>query len=253
MRVSLLQSSLIWEDVSANLSKFERQISALPDTDLIVLPEMFSTGFTMQPRRVAETMHGQTARWMVEMASQTDAAVCGSVVIEEQGNYFNRFLFVYPNGITVHYDKRHLFTLDGEDKAYAAGREKRIIEYKDFRICPLVCYDLRFPVFSRNAEDYDLLVYVASWPEPRISAWDALLRARAIENMSFVVGVNRVGTDGNGHRYVGHSQVFDVLGNPRAALTEEESTITVELDKNTLLEARQKFGFLNDRDSFTVV
>lgn len=253
MRISLLQSSLVWEDIPANLAAFEQRISSLPDTDLIVLPEMFSTGFTMQPNRVAEPMDGQTVNWMKAMAAKTGAALCGSAVIEVGGKYFNRCLFVHPTGEVIHYDKRHLFTLAGEDKAFTAGKEKFIIEYKGFRICPLVCYDLRFPVFSRNVEAYDLLIYVANWPEPRVSAWDALLKARAIENMSFVAGVNRVGNDGNGHRYVGHSQVFDMLGNPMGDLSEDEALINVSFDKNALLEARQKFGFLNDRDTFTVV
>ncbi|CAM3467140.1 hypothetical protein FLLO111716_12540 [Flavobacterium longum] len=253
MRISLLQSTLVWEDIPANLAAFEQRISALPDTDLIVLPEMFSTGFTMRPNRVAEPMDGQTVNWMKAMAAKTGAALCGSAVIEVDGKYFNRCLFVHPTGEVVHYDKRHLFTLAGEDEAFTAGREKLIVTYKDFRICPLVCYDLRFPVFSRNVEAYDLLIYVANWPEPRVSAWDALLKARAIENMSFAVGVNRVGKDGNGQCYVGHSQVFDMLGNPMGNSSEDEAIINVSLDKGALLEARQKFGFLNDRDTFTVV
>lgn len=253
MRVSLIQSSLVWEDVPANLSAFEQQIAALANTDLIVLPEMFSTGFTMQPNRVAEPMNGPTVNWMKAMAARSGAALCGSVVIEEDGKYFNRCLFVCPTGEIVHYDKKHLFTLAGEDKAFTAGTHKLIIEYKGFRICPLICYDLRFPVFSRNMEDYDLLIYVANWPEPRVLAWDTLLKARAIENMSYVAGVNRVGMDGNGHRYVGHSQFFDMLGHPMGESSEEEAAITVELDKKALLEARQKFGFLNDRDSFKVI
>jgi len=162
-------------------------------------------------------------------------------------------VFVFPSGEIKTYDKRHLFTLAGEHNAYTAGQDKLVVEYNGFRICLLVCYDLRFPVFSRNNDDYDVLVYVANWPEPRVAAWDALLKARAIENMSFVVGVNRVGQDANAHRYIGHSQVFDAFGAPQLAESESDEILITEINKNKLLEARQKFGFLNDRDRFTVI
>jgi omega-amidase len=253
MKIALIQTVLEWENPSRNRSHFFNKISALESIDLVVLPEMFSTGFTMNPSGVAETMDGQTVSWMKKTAIENDIAICGSVVISERGEYFNRMLFVLPSGEINTYDKRHLFTLAGEDKAYTRGKERRIIEYKGFRICPLICYDLRFPVFSRNTENYDLLLYVANWPEPRIAAWDTLLKARAIENMSFVVGVNRIGQDNNGHNYIGHSQAFDALGNSLTKVSEVDEIILVELNKNALLETRRKFGFLNDRDSFTVV
>jgi predicted amidohydrolase len=253
MKIALIQTRLEWENSSANRTRFSDKINSLENADLIVLPEMFSTGFTMHPSSVAESMDGETVTWMKKMAIEKGIAICGSVVISEQDKYYNRLLFVLPSGEIRKYDKRHLFTLAGEDKAYTAGTERLIVEYKGFRICPLICYDLRFPVFSRNTENYDLLLYVANWPEPRIAAWDTLLRARAIENMSFVSGVNRVGKDNNGHNYIGHSQAFDALGNSLLDASESDEILIVDLNKNALLETRQKFGFLNDRDAFTVV
>jgi predicted amidohydrolase len=253
MKIALIQTRLEWENSSANRTRFSDKINSLENADLIVLPEMFSTGFTMHPSSVAESMDGETVTWMKKMAIEKGIAICGSVVISEQDKYYNRLLFVLPSGEIRKYDKRHLFTLAGEDKAYTAGTERLIVEYKGFRICPLICYDLRFPVFSRNTENYDLLLYVANWPEPRIAAWDTLLRARAIENMCFVSGVNRVGKDNNGHNYIGHSQAFDALGNSLLDASESDEILIVGLNKNALLETRQKFGFLNDRDAFTVV
>jgi omega-amidase len=253
MKVSIVQSDIVWEKAKENLNRLKERISTIRDTDLIILPEMFSTGFTMDPKQVAEPMDGETVNWMKAVAAQQNAAVCGSVVIEEAGRFYNRLLFVYPSGETVGYNKRHLFTLAGEHNAYTPGRDKIIVDHKGFRICLMICYDLRFPVFSRNKDDYDLLLYVANWPEPRIAAWDTLLKARAIENMAFVIGANRVGSDANGHNYVGHSQVIDAFGKSLLGQSEADEVLTVELNKNALLEARQKFGFLNDRDQFTVI
>lgn len=252
MQVSLVQADLVWEDAKQNRKLIESKIAALK-ADLIVLPEMFPTGFTMRPEDTAETMDGETVVWMKTIASRQNVAICGSVVISDAGKFYNRLVFVYPTGETKHYDKRHLFTLAGEHNAYTPGRDRLIVDYKGFRICPLICYDLRFPVFSRNNDDYDLLLYVANWPEPRINAWDTLLKARAIENMAYVIGVNRVGNDANGHRYVGHSQVVDPLGENLVNPYDSEEVVTVALNKNALLETRQKFGFLNDRDQFTVI
>lgn len=254
MKVALIQAELFWENPETNRNHFAEMIKSIAEpVDLIVLPEMFTTGFTMNPSAVAEPMDGETVSWMKTIAEKSQSAVCGSVVIKEQDNFYNRLLFVHPTGEIQHYDKRHLFTLAGEDQIYASGRKKLIVEYKGFRICPLVCYDLRFPVFARNSEDYDLVLYVANWAEPRINAWDALLKARAIENMSYAVGVNRVGKDNNGHNYTGHSQVVDYLGNPIVGPSEKEGIFIADLDKQAMLEARQKFGFLNDRDQFTVM
>ncbi len=213
MKVAIIQTALIWENPNANRIQFEEKIRGIEqNVDLIVLPEMFSTGFTMNPETVAETMNGETISWMQTLAKHKNSAITGSLVIVENGKYYNRLVFVLPSGEIKHYDKRHLFSLAGEEKVYTKGKTKLIIEYKGFKICPLICYDLRFPVFSRNVEDYDVLLYVANWPKPRINAWNALLKARAIENMCYVVGVNRIGEDQNNHVYNGNSQVIDYLG-----------------------------------------
>jgi omega-amidase len=254
MKVALIQSSIFWENPEANRVYFEEKINTLIEkVDLIVLPEMFSSGFTMNPSAVAETMQGKTVLWMQALAKAKNTALTGSVVIEELGNFYNRMLFVFPSGEMQFYDKKHLFTLAGEDKVYTAGNQKLIVDYLGWKICPMVCYDLRFPVFSRNVENYDLLLYVASWPEKRITAWDALLKARAIENMSYVVGVNRIGVDGNEHPYSGHSQVIDCLGEYLLEPNELESVFVVDLDREKMLSARKSFGFLNDKDSFKLL
>lgn len=224
----------------------------MEDVDLIVLPEMFSSGFTMNPKIVAESMDGETISWLQHLAQAKNCAITGSLVIEENGKYFNRLIFVHPNGDLQTYDKRHLFTLAEEDKVYTSGKEKLIIEYKGFKICPLICYDLRFPVFARNVENYDLLIYVANWPKPRINAWDILLKARAVENMSYVIGVNRIGMDKNNLDYVGHSQAVDFLGNYLVEPQETDGVSMVILDKEKQIETRKKLGFLNDRDFFNL-
>ncbi|RZJ35274.1 MAG: amidohydrolase [Flavobacterium sp.] len=253
MRVALIQSDLVWEGKQSNLTNFRDKIRGLKGkADLIVLPEMFSTGFTMNPSNVAEPMSGETVRWMIQMAKEANAALCGSVVIEESGSFRNRCLFVKPSGEVVYYDKRHLFTLAGEHQTYCRGNEKVVVTYKDFRICLQVCYDLRFPAFSRYNDDYDMLIYVANWPEPRIGAWDALLRARAIENMCYVAGANRIGEDPNGNKYPGHSQVFDVFGNSVVETSAAEAIFITDVNVEDLREARKRFNFLEDRDQFTV-
>lgn len=254
MKIALVQTTLAWENPMENRSHLVQKINGfLEDVDLIVLPEMFSSGFTMNPKAVAETMEGETVLWLQHLAKAKNAAITGSLVIEENGNYYNRLVFVYPSGEVKWYDKRHLFTLAGEHQFYTAGAEKLIVEYKGFRICPLVCYDLRFPVFSRNDADYDLLIYVANWPKPRVNAWDILLKARAVENMCYTIGVNRIGTDANNHEYVGHSQAVDFLGNYILEPQETEGIFIIELDKEKLLETRSKLAFLNDRDTFKLL
>lgn len=254
MRVALIQSAIVWENAAASRAHFDLQINSIhQEVDLIILPEMFSTGFTMNPQAVAETMQGETVLWLQALAKSRDTAITGSVVIEESGHYYNRMLFVFPSGELQFYDKRHLFTLAGEDNTYTAGKERLIVEYKGFRICPLVCYDLRFPVFSRNTDNYDLLIYVASWPKIRTSAWDILLRARAVENMCYAIGVNRIGEDGNNHPYSGHSQLIDFLGNYIIEPNEAQGIFISTLDKEALLETRKKLAFLKDRDSFTLI
>lgn len=252
--VSAIQTSLVWENKKENLKNFEDKISTLStSTDLIVLPEMFSTGFTMNPKNVAENMNDESVTWMKNIATKNNIAIVGSLVIEESNNYYNRCVFVHPNGTIETYDKRHAFTLAGEDKEYTSGDEKLIVDFKGWKICTLICYDLRFPVWSRNVEGYDLLIYMANWPKPRINAWDALLKARAIENMSYVVGVNRIGVDENEYVYSGHSKMIDSLGNVLIDLEEnEEGIITATFSKSTQNEVRKKLNFLNDKDKFTI-
>ncbi len=251
MKIAIIQTALIWENASANRTNFEQKINTITsDVDLIVLPEMFTTAFSMNPEPIAECMDGETVRWMQAMAKIKNTAIMGSAIIAENGNFYNRLLFVHPSGEIEKYDKRHLFSLAGEDKTYTTGTERLIVEYKGFRICPLVCYDLRFPVFSRNTVNYDVLIYVANWPKPRTNAWDILLKARAVENMCYVVGANRLGTDSNQHEYIGHSQAIDFLGNSLFETTESEAIFIVTLDKETMLETRKKLDFLSDRDIF---
>jgi omega-amidase len=252
MKIAIIQAPLVWEDAEANRNYFTDKINGIK-ADLVLLPEMFSTGFTMKPETVAESMSGETVLWMQSMAISNNMAIAGSIVIKENGHFYNRMLFVRPTGTIESYDKRHLFTLAGEDKAYTAGTGKLIVDYQGWKICILICYDLRFPVFSRNTDNYDMLVYAANWPKPRIHAWDTLLRARAIENMSCVIGVNRIGQDSNGHEYVGHSQMIDALGNYIIAPQQDEGVFIAEPDRQELIDARNKFAFLDDRDRFTVL
>ena len=254
MKIALIQIPLVWEDPKSNRANIEQKINTLEaGIDLIVLPEMFTTGFTMQPERVAETMQGETIVWMQSLAKAKNFAITGSLVINEKGNYYNRLLFVFPSGDIQFYDKRHLFTLAGEDQSFTSGKHKLIFEYQGWNICPLICYDLRFPVFSRNTENYDLLIYVANWPKTRINAWDTLLKARAIENMSYTIGVNRLGVDDNNLEYVGHSQIVDYLGNPVIEPQTTEGVFIAEIDKNSLIETRKKLDFLKDKDNFELL
>lgn len=254
MKVALIQAPLIWENPQANRKSFEEKINALQqEIDLIVLPEMFTTGFTMNPKDVAESMEGETISKLKDWARNKNAAITGSLIIAEKENFYNRLVFVSPSGEIQYYDKRHLFSLAGEEKVYISGKSRLVVDYKGWKICPLICYDLRFPVFSRNTEDYDLLLYVANWPKPRANAWDILLKARSVENMCYTIGVNRVGFDESGHEYIGHSQAIDFLGNTVSNAEVFEGIFIADLDKNAMLEARQKFGFLNDRDSFEIL
>jgi predicted amidohydrolase len=254
MNVALIQTDIIWENPSENRKNLEEKIKALNESiDLIVFPEMFTSGFTMHPNLVAETMNGVTVLWLKNIAKTKNCAITGSLVIVENGNLYNRMVFVFPNGEIQHYDKKHLFTLAGEDKIYTSGKEKVIVNYKDFKICLQVCYDLRFPVFSRNTENYDLLIYVANWPKVRTNAWDILLKARAVENVSYVIGVNRIGTDNNNFEYIGHSQIIDELGNFILKPTENEGVFIADFDKNKMLETRNKLNFLDDRDYFDLI
>ncbi|WP_026754164.1 amidohydrolase [Sediminibacter sp. Hel_I_10] len=252
LNVAVVQTHLFWENPEQNrINLLEKLNQISSEIDLIVLPEMFNSGFTMNAKSVAETMDGETVSWMIALAKEKQAAITGSLVIKASDDFFNRLLFVYPDGTILKYDKKHTFTLAGEQNVYSAGKERLLVDYKGWKICPLVCYDLRFPVWSRNDTDYDLLLYVANWPKVRISAWDTLLKARAIENMTYCIGVNRVGLDGNGHEYSGHSAAYDVLGNRLdTALVTKDAIEIVTLDKSHIEKYRHKLGFLNDRDDF---
>lgn len=254
MKTALIQTDIIWENPFENRRILENKFNSIIESiDLIILPEMFTSGFTMQPESVAETMNGDTISWLKEMAKFKNCAITGSLVITENGNFYNRMVFVFPDGEIQHYDKKHLFTLAGEDKIYTPGNDKVIVEYNNWKICLQVCYDLRFPVFSRNTENYDMLIYVASWPKVRTNAWDILLKARAVENLSYTIGVNRIGTDNNDFEYIGHSQIIDELGNFIISPTEKEGVFMTILDKNKIVETRNKLNFLNDKDTFNLV
>lgn len=255
LKVALIQSNLVWEDPKQNRKHLKEQIESISKpVDVFILPEMFTSGFTMNANVVAETMDGKTVAWMKKIAFKTNAAIVGSLVISENNKFYNRLLFVEPEGKIHSYNKRHTFTLVGEEKVYTSGTKKLIVDYKGWKICPLVCYDLRFPVWVRNVEDYDVLIYVANWPKPRIFAWDTLLKARAIENMCYCIGVNRIGLDEAQNEYSGNSAVYNVLGNAISAIklnTEQVEVITLE--KSHIHYYRNKLKFLNDKDAFTII
>jgi predicted amidohydrolase len=254
LNIAIIQADLAWENIEKNLNLFSKKIDLIgKNVDLIVLPEMFSTGFSMNAENLAEPPQGPAFKWMQEIARSRNVAVTGSVIVKDNNNYFNRLYFVFPDTTFKTYDKRHTFTLAREDKTYTAGNERLVVEYKGWKICPLICYDLRFPVWARNTVDYDLLIYVANWPEARIQAWDILLQARAIENMSYCIGVNRTGFDGNMYRYNGHSAIYDCLGKPLFKNDgEAEFTQVLSLEKSHVSETREKLKFLQDRDSFSL-
>ncbi len=256
MNITLLQPNLFWHDPVANRAHLEEQIFTLPEpTDLIVLPEMFTTGFTMEARAVAEPMGLTTLRWLRQMAAQTNAVVTGSYVVRDgQNTFFNRLIWMQPDGQFDTYDKRHLFRMAGEHEVYTAGNQRLIRGWRGWRICPLICYDLRFPVWSRNTPStpYDLLLYVANWPAARQHAWNTLLQARAIENLSFVVGVNRAGTDGNGLTYAGESAVIDCMGNALFRAGDAETVHQQTLSLNELRVFRASFPADRDADAFTI-
>ena len=259
LRVALVQTDLHWQDKTANLAMLEEKIWALKNScDLIVLPEMFATGFSMESALLAEPMNLQVHKWMKQLAAQTGSVITGTVIISEGGNYYNRLLWVMPDGTTQHYDKRHLFRMANEDASFASGTKLPIFSLKGWKICPQICYDLRFPIWARNHWNngnaaYDLLFYVASWPAARISAWDTLLPARAIENLSYCLGVNRVGIDGNQIAYTGHSAAYDFKGERLVDLGEKDQIQVVTLSRSALEEYRSKFPAWKDADKFTLL
>ena len=254
LKVTVIQTELIWENPEENRIHFSKLIGAIKEeTNLIVLPEMFTTGFTMNAAPLAEEENGATLNWMQKQAKKCNSAITGSVIITENNNYYNRLFFVYPNGEYHTYDKRHTFTLAKEHLTFAAGEKQLIVDLLGWKIYPLICYDLRFPVWARNTQNYDVLLYVANWPERRIAAWDALLKARSIENMTYCIGVNRTGKDGNGHQYIGHSAVYNVLGERVSNQGFEEGFVeTITLEKSHIESNRKHLRFLNDRDEFTL-
>lgn len=254
LNIAIIQADLVWEHPVKNRYAFLKKIESLTeDIDIIILPEMFTTGFTMNVESVAETMEGDTLKWMQYLAVKMKTAIVGSIIIKEKDNFYNRLFFVHPSRKIEYYNKKHTFTLAGEHKVFASGNKKLIVIYKGWKICPLICYDLRFPVWARNTEDYELLIYVANWPKPRITAWDTLLKARAIENMSYCIGVNRVGLDTDKNEYPGHSAVYDGLGEQIASCNENEEQIKIiTLYKNHINTIKNKLKFLNDRDTFTL-
>jgi len=253
MKVALLQFDIKWEDPIANLSYIEGQMRHV-NADLLVLPEMFLTGFSMNPLELS--LNWPYDPYLVALQTlsrQYEIAICGSLMVNEKERFYNRMVFIQPDRAIKFYDKRHLFSLAGENDDYTAGDRRVVIDYKGFRILLQICYDLRFPVFSRVRDDYDLAIYVANWPSKRISAWNALLKARAIENMSFVIGVNRIGEDGNNYQYPGHSRVYSPLGRKLVDLKNDGIFRTVDLDLEKLNRKRNRLGFLNDQDDFKLL
>jgi predicted amidohydrolase len=254
-RVTLVQQPLVWQDAAANRAHFTEALAHLNGaTDLVVLPEMFTTGFTMQPEQFAEPADGESRAWLLAQAKALDAAVGGSVAVNDRGRFYNRFMLATPEGDLYTYDKRHLFRMGGEHRHYSGGGHALIIEFRGLRLCPLVCYDLRFPVWSRRRPelDYDLVIFAANWPAPRRHAWQALLRARAIENQAYCVGVNRVGADGNGNPHLGDSVVLDFLGTPLLELGSEPRIATVSIDSQAVREWRDRFPAHLDADAFSL-
>ena len=251
LRVTLIQSDLHWENPDANRTMFSEKIKQVKgQTDLIILPEMFTTGFSMNASQLAETMDGATMKWFSQQANYVNAVVTGSFIATENGEYFNRLIWMQPDGTFFIYDKKHLFTLAKEHQTYCAGTQRLIVELNGWKICPLICYDLRFPVWSRNTEDYDLLIYTASWPVMRAEAWKSLLVGRAIENQSYTIGVNRVGVDGGGFEYSGDSSVIDYAGKRIYCTSNMEDVFTASLNFVKQKTFRTKLNFLADRDDF---
>jgi predicted amidohydrolase len=257
---TLVQTQLHWEDKDANLQMLEQKINAIKQpTHVVVLPEMFSTGFSMKPEQLAETMDGPTLQWMKNVAATKKVILTGSVIIEENGNYYNRLVWMLPNGQYGYYDKRHLFAYGEEDKHYASGSKRLIASVNGWKVNLMVCYDLRFPVWARQQFDedrnfeYDVLIYVANWPERRNTAWKSLLRARAIENQCYVIGVNRVGNDGSDIYHSGDSTVIDPLGEILYEKAHDEDIFTIQLNKDQLNSIRKKFQFWRDADDFEIL
>jgi len=253
LKVALIQSALHWENKSANLTMFAEKIATLSiNQDLIILPEMFSSGFSMTPELFAEPMDGECIAWMQEQAAKANCVIAGSLIINESDSYYNRLIWMRPDSTYEHYDKRHLFRLTNEQDHYIAGQQRKIVELQGWRINLNVCYDLRFPVWSRNRNDYDILLNVANWPAKRSHPWKTLLRARAIENMCYVLGLNRVGEDGNGYFHSGDSAVIHPDGTALVSCSVREKILYATLSKEELEGFRERFQFYKDADDFTI-
>lgn len=251
LTIGLLQFDIAWENPERNFKRLEVLLDTKPKLDLLILPEMWSTGFTMNPTQAAEQTPGSALHWMTSMAAQLNTTIMGSISIGEGNLYYNRLYCTYPNGQIDHYDKKHLFSHGTENLHYTPGTKSQSFDIKGWKIKPIICYDLRFPAWCRNTDNYDLMVVVANWPEPRIHHWDALLKARAIENQSYVAAVNRIGSDGNDLKYNGHSAVYDMNGADLLDLSDKEGLKTILLDKEALSTFRNQFRFLQDRDHFS--
>lgn len=253
--ISCIQSDLFWENTDQNFNLLSSKFNLLPlDSELVILPEMFSTGFSMKPEKLAEDMTGKSFKWMKEQSARINKIIIGSLIIKENNKYFNRLIAMFPNGEYFTYDKRHLFRMGKEHEHYSRGENKLIFKHKGWRICPLVCYDLRFPVWSRNKNDYDVLIYIANWPDSRREVWKSLLVARALENQCYVIGVNRVGEDGEGLNYAGDTLVISpkgiILGN---ANEYQNEIINVEISLDELNQFREKFPVMLDADDFKIL
>ena len=255
LNLKIIQPNIIWGNIDSNLLHLEAMLdSDLQPSDLIVLPEMFTTGFSMDVSHLAETIDGKTFRWMQSIAKRCSAAITGSIICLENKKYFNRLFWVNPDGEWFTYDKRHLFSIGNENQYFEAGNERLVVNFKGWRICPLICYDLRFPVWSRNNNQYDLLIYVANWPAARNQVWNILLKARAIENQCFVAGVNRVGLDAENIHYIGESCVIHPKGYPVTLIHQPiEMIINCKISLNELLDFRKKFPVLNDADNLSEI
>lgn len=254
LRVAVFQFDLAWENPEANRTKIDEWLQkANRKMDVVFLPEMFSTGFSMNATELAEPMDGETIVWMKAKCAEHQLALCGSLIIKENNQFYNRLVFVEPSGEIQHYDKHHLFTMADEESHFQSGMERLIVNYQGWRICPLICYDLRFPVWARNRNEYDVLVYSANWPESRTEVWNTLLKARAIENQSYVVGANRVGVDGSKILYSGNSQLIDPKGSVLSAIADHHKGIVYAgFSYRELMEYRKKFPVLDDADQFVI-
>ena len=254
LNITLIQSDLVWENVNSNLFNFGKLISNIKDTDIILMPEMFNTAFCPKSSHLAESMDGKTINWMKDISKAKGCAIVGTLMIKEGGGIFNRLVWISKNGTIYTYDKHHLFSLIKEGNYITKGKERIIVELEGWKICPLICYDLRFPVFSRNDVEYDMLIYLANWPVKRIDAWDTLLKARSIENQCYTIGINRVGEDGNEIPFNGHSKVFDAFGKELFSATEnKEEVLQFEISLDDLKLKRRQMNFLQDRDNFSLL